>query len=114
MKRSALPFGAGTIRPGKMVANSKLAANRAKGVRAITATVVGKQAPDGNAQCSKVVHRSQQKSYRRLIALTVQDPRKSQARVVVNGNMDELPADAAGVTAAIAGDASRCNNAPGS
>lgn len=100
-----LPVGARPIGSGEAVAHLPAFAEPAEDSRAISTAVVRQQASGLNAPGREPVQRPFQKVGGGLPPLVGKDLDVSDARVIVDADMDKLPADATDVGRAIAVDA---------
>jgi len=89
------------------VADAQLPAGVAEGEGFVATTVVGHDAGNGDAEALVVSHSGLKEGYGAFRRLVRQDLGKGDAGVIVDADVDELPADATVVTlaGAIAGDA---------
>ena len=100
-----LAVGAGGVGPCEAVANAQAAASLAEGAGAVTGAVVGEQASDAYAERAIVGHGGVEELHGRAAALIGQDLGEGDAGMVVDGDVDELPAGGARASGLVAGNA---------
>jgi hypothetical protein len=76
------------------VLDAQVAAHLAEGVRSVATAIVGHDARDGDPKASIISHSRLEKRHRAVHRLVGFDLRESDAGMVVNADVDELPADA--------------------
>src|SRR3954470_20039091 len=101
MKRSALPL----VRGVANVTDTVLLADVAQGAGLIAGAVIGEETADGDAELGVVAESGEQEGGSGKAFFIGQDLGKGDAGVVVDGDMDVLPADVAGIAFAVAMDA---------
>src|SRR5690606_24103338 len=86
---------------------AEIAAGFRKGLGDVARTVIGHDAADGDAEAGIVGYRRRKEGDRTFLAFIGQDLAEGDARMIVDGDVDELPADASaiGLAGAITGDA---------
>lgn len=89
-----LAVGLGAVGAGKALADPELQAGRGEDQRAIGPAVVREQSLDGDAVTGKPGDGAHEEGGGRLAQLVGQDLRVRQARVIVDGDVEALPADA--------------------
>ena len=87
------------------MADAETTASIAEEARAVARAVVGQQTTDADAERAVVTDRSVEESDGGVAAFMGQDLREGEAGVVVDGDVNELPASAATGPRAISGDA---------
>ena len=100
-----LAVGAGGVGPCEAVANAQAAASLAEGAGAVTGAVVGEEASDAYAERAIVGHGGVEELHGRAAALIGQDLGEGDAGMVVDGDVDELPAGGARASGLVAGNA---------
>jgi hypothetical protein len=105
MKRSAVCPG--RVGLGVDVAQAQAFAEPAEGAGSVARAVVGDDPFDGDAEAFVVGDGGLEEGNGASLALSLHDPGEGDARGVVDGDVDELPADATTVALAgpVAGDA---------
>ena len=95
------------VRFGGEVFDSELFAGTRKGLRTIATAVIGHDAIDSDAEASVVGVSGEQEGNGAFLLLIWKDIGPSDAGMVINGDVNEVPADAlaAAMAAATAGDA---------
>src|SRR5207253_5826410 len=103
----ALGFAVGlrAIGAREAVVQAQLAAGGGEALRAKCRAVVGEHAPDGDAQGSEVVHARAYEGDGTVPALIGFHLREADARVVIDGDEQILPADSVDAIARVAGNA---------
>ena len=97
------PIGLGGVGLGEEVSDAQLGAGFAVGGRAVASPVVGHDALDGDAELAVVRDHLQEEVHRRVLALVRADCRMTEAGVVIDADMQALPANAAHPVPAVAG-----------
>ncbi len=105
MKRSAFPLVRGRVDAGANVFDLKFKTGLGKQIGAKARTVVGHDAADPDAEMGEIGHGLLQETSRRGCFFVWQHGGEGDAGVVVDGDIQELPASAAGFILGIAGDA---------
>src|SRR5256712_3156860 len=96
-----LAVGARRVRPRATMRQMEGATGRAKAPRQVGRAVVGEHAPDARPARPKPREGAAHKAAHRLRPLVGQQLDVRHARVVIDGDVHELPAGAAGLTPAI-------------
>ncbi len=92
----------GPVRPGEAVAEAELITGLAEGFGTVAAAVIGQHALKADAERLVILDSSQEESHGREMALIGQNLRESEPGMIVDGDVQELPARAAGAMAPIA------------
>ncbi len=102
-----LAVGSGRVGLRAHMLEAKFAARPFEELRLVAGAVVAHDAPHGDAEAFVIGDGSREEGDRALLSLVGQDLGKGDARGIVDGHMDVLPSDAAGVGLArpVAGDA---------
>ena len=100
-----LAVGARSVGAGEVVADAEAAASATEVGGAITGAVVGEQASDADAQRALVGLDEEEELGSGRAAFIGQDLGEGDAGMVVDGEVDELPAGGAGASGLIAGNA---------
>ena len=100
-----LAVGARRVRAGKAMADAETMASIAEEPRAIARAVVGQQTTNVDAEGAVVSDRSMEESHGGVAAFIGQDLREGEAGVVVDGDVNELPAGAATALGLVGGNA---------
>jgi len=94
MKRSALPFVRGSVRPREEVANPEPLTGLTK-ARSIARAVIRHDGPHAHPEAGQAAHRAVQKADGGAATLIRQDIGRGPARGIVDGHVREFPASAA-------------------
>jgi len=100
-----LAVGARRVGAGAEMANAEFAAGGSKQLRVIAGSVVGEHAANGDAETSVISNGGAQKGYGGGGAFVGMQLTESNAGMVIDGDVQHLPADTAGFIARIAGKA---------
>ena len=100
-----LAVGARGVGAGEAVADAEAAASTTEVAGAVTGTIVGEQASDADAKRAIVGVGEEKELGSGKAALIGQDLGEGDAGMVVDGDVDELPAGGAGASGLIAGNA---------
>ena len=97
----------GGIGLGADVLDTQVPASVTKSEGFVTAAIVGHDAGDGDAEALVISHRCLEEKHGAFLFLVRQDLGEGDAGVIINTNVDELPADATAIAlaGAIAGNA---------
>jgi hypothetical protein len=101
-KALSFAVGARGVRTSALMAKAELLHQTAKDAGLVAGAVVGKQAAYGDAKASVVSQSGGQEGGSRVAFLVGQNLGEGDARVIVDGDVEVLPADAFDVLAAIA------------
>ena len=100
-----LAVGAGGVGRGEAVSDAEAAASAAEGAGAITGAVVGEQAADRYAEGAIVGDGGEEELDSGKATLIGQDLGEGDAGMVVDSDVEELPADGARASGLVAGNA---------
>ena len=95
MKRSALPLVFWRIGPGSDVLDAQVPASVTEGEGFVTTAIIGHDTSDGDAEAFVVSHGRLEEWNGTIGLLVGLDLGESDAGVIVDADVDELPADAA-------------------
>src|SRR5438270_7960418 len=90
-----LAVGAGSVGAGAEMANAELTTGSGEGKGVVAGSVVGEEAPDANPESGVVSDGSVEESDRGIGAFVGIELPESDAGMVVNGHVQQLPAGAA-------------------